>query len=111
MSAASETLDVAFHALANSTRRAVVDRLRRGPATVSELSEPFDMAMPSFLQHLQVLEDSGLVLSRKRGRVRTVRIRPAALRRVADWLAKQRSIWERRLDQLDAYLQEMNDDE
>ena len=87
-----------------------MERLGRGPATVSELAEPFDMALPSFMQHLRVLEDSGLVRSRKRGRVRTVRIRPANLRRTAHWLAEQRGIWEKRLDQLNAYVETLEDD-
>lgn len=107
MTAISLKLDLAFQALANATRRAIVERLRHGPATVSELAEPFKMALPSFMQHLQVLETSGLIRSRKHGRVRTVHIRPAQLRHAAGWLAQQRSIWESRLDQLDAYLQDM----
>jgi DNA-binding transcriptional ArsR family regulator len=104
MTAAVQTLDQAFQALANPTRRAVIVRLGQGPATVSELAAPIDMALPSFMQHLQVLESSGLVRSQKRGRVRTVRIRPANRRRAANWLAEQRGIWELRLDQLDDYL-------
>lgn len=107
MAATTPKLDLAFHALANSTRRAVVERLRDGPATVSELAEPFKMALPSFMQHLRVLETSGLVRSRKQGRVRTVRIVPDQLRHASDWLEKQRSVWERRLDQLDAYVKEV----
>jgi len=102
--AAAESLDQAFHALANPTRRAVIARLGKGPATVSELAEPFDMALPSFVQHLRVLEASGLTTSKKKGRVRTVTIRPASIRRAARWLAQQRGIWEQRLDQLDDYL-------
>lgn len=100
---------MAFHALANPTRRAVVARLGKGPATVSELAEPFEMALPSFMQHLRVLEESGLVHSRKRGRVRTVRIRPANLRRAAQWLVEQRGVWQDRLDQLDAHLATMKE--
>ncbi len=109
MTAAVQTLDQAFHALANPTRRSVIARLGKGPATVSELAEPFEMALPSFMQHLQVLEASGLVLSQKRGRVRTVRIRPANLRRAARWLVEQRGIWGQRLDQLDAYVKTMEE--
>ncbi len=109
MSAAAATLDRAFHALANPTRRAVVARLGRGPATVSELAEPFDMALPSFMQHLRVLEDSGLVRTRKQGRVRTVHVRPTSLRRAASWLDEQRDLWERRLDRLDAYVQTLEE--
>lgn len=111
MSAAAQTLDHAFQALANPTRRAVLARLGQGPATVSELAEPFEMALPSFMQHLRVLEQSGLVSSRKRGRVRTVRIRPAKLERAAEWLLEQRGLWERRLDQLDTYLKTMEETE
>ncbi|MCU0877998.1 MAG: metalloregulator ArsR/SmtB family transcription factor [Pirellulaceae bacterium] len=102
MTAAAVHLDTVFHALANPTRRAVVERLSRGPATTSELAKPFDMALPSFMQHLQVLEDSGLVLSEKRGRVRIVRIQPTNLERVAEWLAQLLSIWDERPDRLDA---------
>ena len=105
------TLDQAFHALANPTRRAVVARLGRGPATVSDLAEPFDMALPSFMQHLRVLEDSGLVTTHKRGRVRTVRIHPTNLKRAAQWLDEQRALWNTRLDQLDDYLQSLDSDD
>ncbi|QOJ19083.1 MAG: helix-turn-helix transcriptional regulator [Phycisphaeraceae bacterium] len=100
-------LDRTFHALSNATRRAVVERLRQSPATVSELAAPFGMSLPSFMDHLQVLEQSGLVRSRKRGRVRTVRIVPRRLRQAAAWLDQQRAIWEQRLDQLDAYVKTM----
>lgn len=102
------TLDRTFQALANPTRRAVIERLSRGPATVSELAEPFDMALPSFMQHIDVLEHSGLVRSHKRGRVRTVQIRPAELKKAAGWLEQQRDLWERRLDRLDVYLEHMD---
>lgn len=104
MTASVQILDRAFQALSNPTRRAVLERLGRGPATVTELAEPFEMALPSFMQHLDVLEASGLVESRKRGRVRTVRIRQRQLLRAADWLERQRGVWERRLDQLDDHL-------
>jgi DNA-binding transcriptional ArsR family regulator len=107
MPAAVLKLDRSFQALANGTRRAVVQRLLRGPATVSELAEPFDMALPSFLEHLRTLERSGLVRSAKAGRVRTVRIVPARLAHAATWLDRQRTIWEQRLDQLDAYVNKM----
>lgn len=103
-------LDSAFHALANATRRAVVERLGRGPASVTELAEPFGMALPSFMQHVRVLEESGLVESAKRGRVRTVRIVPGRFQCAVDWMEAQRSIWDRRLDQLDTYLERMEDD-
>lgn len=111
MTAVSRSLDGAFSALGNSTRRAVVERLGRGPASVSELAAPFDMAMPSFLQHLRVLEESGLVRTHKRGRVRTVQLRASELKRVAGWLEKQRDIWEQRLDRLDAYLKTMENED
>ena len=110
MTTAAPPIDSAFHALANPTRRAVVERLARGPATVSELSEPFSMALPSFLQHLRVLEGAGLVRSEKKGRVRTVRIVPDRFQPAAAWLERQRSMWDRRLDQLDAYVKTMGGD-
>jgi DNA-binding transcriptional ArsR family regulator len=93
-----------FHGLADPTRRAVLERLSDGPAPVSTLAQPFKMALPSFLQHLDVLEDCGLVRSRKSGRVRTYQLAPRPLRIAETWLEKQRSKWDRRLDQLDAYL-------
>jgi DNA-binding transcriptional ArsR family regulator len=93
-----------FRALADPTRRRVLERLSRSPASVSELAEPFDMALPSFVQHLKLLEESGLVRSEKAGRVRTYRIAPRRLRLAESWLTRQRSLWERRLDQLDAYV-------
>ena len=96
-------LDRVFQALADPTRRAVIARLARGPATVSQLAEPFDMAMPSFLQHLRVLENGGLVRTKKVGRVRTVRLAAPPLRRAEGWLTTQRGHWEARLNQLDDY--------
>lgn len=110
MVAKSPTLDLAFAALANETRRDVIERLRRGPMAVSELAEPFEMALPSFMEHLRTLERGGLVTSEKVGRVRTVRLVPKQLKRASDWLEKQRTMWEKRLDQLDAYLEAMEDD-
>lgn len=100
-------LDLVFQALADPTRRAVVQRLCRGSASVSELAAPFEMALPSFVQHLKVLETSGLVRSTKDGRVRTCHLNPKPLEMTADWLGRQRSLWERRLDQLDRYLLEL----
>ncbi len=100
----SSPSDAVFHALANSTRRAVVTRLGRGPASVSELAAPFGMALPTFCQHLRVLEQSGVVRSRKRGRVRTYELAPEPLAAAEHWLADQRALWTRRLDQLDAFL-------
>lgn len=97
-------LDRVFQALSDPTRRAVLQRLSSGTAAVSELAAPFDMALPSFLQHLQVLERSGLVRSRKTGRVRTYRIAPEPLKAAEGWITQQRALWERRLDQLDRFL-------
>lgn len=93
-----------FRALGDVTRRAVIERLGRGPASVSELARPFDMALPSFMQHLQVLEQAGLVTSHKQGRVRTYRLRAAPLVHAESWLASQRAAWEQRLDRFDAYV-------
>jgi DNA-binding transcriptional ArsR family regulator len=102
-------LDHVFRALADPTRRAVLERLGRGPVAVSELARPFEMALPSFLQHIRVLEDCGLVRSRKAGRVRTCQLAPRPLEKAERWMADQRSVWERRLDQLDDYLKEMKE--
>jgi DNA-binding transcriptional ArsR family regulator len=102
-----------FQALADPTRRAVVERLARGPASTTELARPFHMALPSFTQHLRMLEQFGLVKSRKSGRVRTYVLAPKPLRAAESWMAGQRKLWECRLDQLDAYLhtmKESNDD-
>ncbi len=96
-----------FQALADPTRRAVVQRLAHGDAAVSELAEPFDMALPSFLQHLRVLETCGLVRSHKTGRVRTYQLAPKPLKQAETWMTSQRTLWERRLDQLDDYLVRM----
>jgi DNA-binding transcriptional ArsR family regulator len=97
-------LDQVFHALADPTRRGMVERLVRGPASVSELSRPLEMSLPAVLQHLQVLEASGLVRSEKAGRVRTCRIEPDALRAAEAWVTGQRTAWETRLDRLGDYL-------
>ncbi len=97
-------LNHVFQALADPTRRAVLERLNQGPAAMSELARPFDMALPSFSQHLDMLENCGLVKSRKSGRVRTFRLAPRTLKAAEHWLAHQRTIWESRLDQLDSYL-------
>lgn len=98
-------LDRVFQALADPTRRAVLRRLSDGTAPVSELARPFDMALPSFLQHLKVLEGCGLVRSRKSGRVRMYRISPRPLKAAEGWMAEQRALWASRLDQLDRYLE------
>lgn len=107
----STPLDTAFHALADPTRRGMVERLARGPASVGELAQPLAMSLPAVLQHLRVLEASGLVRSEKVGRVRTCRIEPKALDAVGDWVARRRAAWERRLDRLGEYLAAQGDEE
>lgn len=93
-----------FQALADGTRREIVERLVRGPASVSELAKPLEMSLPAVMQHLQVLEACGLVRSEKAGRVRTCRIEPETLRLAESWLNGQRTTWERRLDRLGEHL-------
>lgn len=93
-----------FHALADPTRLAVVEHLLNGSASVSELAKPHEMALPSFTKHLGVLERAGLIISRKNGRVRTCAINPEAMQQIDDWFSNRRSLWLRRFDQLDAYL-------
>jgi DNA-binding transcriptional ArsR family regulator len=100
----SPRVDRVFHALADPTRRDLVERLSRGPATVSELAEPFAMTLPAVFQHIQVLEASGLVDSEKVGRVRTCRIQPAALRSAERWINHRRMTWESSFDRLGEYL-------
>jgi DNA-binding transcriptional ArsR family regulator len=102
-------LDRVFYALADPTRRAVLERLSDRPAPVSELAQPFDMALPSFTQHLNVLEDCGLVRSRKTGRVRTYQIAPPPLKAAERWMVKHRAMWEARLDSLDNYLDSLKE--
>ena len=96
----SAALDLMFQALADPSRRVMVERLTRGPASVSELAKPLAMSLPAVVQHLQVLETSGLVRSEKAGRVRTCHIEPKALRSAEQWIAERRTVWERRLDRL-----------
>ncbi len=103
----SPNLDRVFYALADPTRRAVLARLSAGPAAVTQLAEPFDMALPSFSQHLKVLENCGLIRSKKEGRVRTVELAPKPLQAAENWMVEQRGMWERRLDQLDAFVLQM----
>src|ERR671914_2112696 len=105
-----DSIDRLFHALADPSRRVIVERLSRGPATVSELARPLPMSLPAVVQHIQVLETSGLVRSEKVGRVRTCEIDPAALRPVEQWISARRSNWERRLDRLGDYLAETEDE-
>lgn len=95
-----------YQALADPGRRLMVDRLSRGPASVSELAKPLDMSLSAVVQHLAILEDSGLVKSEKVGRVRTCRIEPKALKTAEQWIAERRNLWERRLDRLGQYLAE-----
>src|SRR5512146_118503 len=103
--------DDVFYALSNSTRRKVLEKLSVGPATVSELAAPFDMKLPSFVQHLSVLERSRLVTSRKRGRVRTYEIAPERFRVAEDWLTARRQLWEARLDRFDQYVKQLKEKE
>jgi DNA-binding transcriptional ArsR family regulator len=104
LSEAAKPIDYVFRALSDPTRRHVLERLSRSPASVSELAAPFDMALPSFVQHMGILEECGLVQSRKAGRVRTYEIIPKRLKLAEDWMVRQRALWEKRLDQLDTYL-------
>ncbi len=99
-------LDHMFQALADPTRRAMVERLSRGPASVSDLARPLAMSLPAVMQHLAMLETSGLVRSQKIGRVRTCRIEPEALSLAEQWINARRTEWERRLDRLGDYLAE-----
>jgi DNA-binding transcriptional ArsR family regulator len=109
VTALAEPIDSVFRALADPTRRLVVERLTRRPASLTALAEPFDMALPSFLQHMRVLEGCGIVRSTKSGRVRTYELAPRRLKLAEDWLTRQRTHWERRLDQLDSYLMELKE--
>ena len=97
-------LDGVFHALADPSRRSMLERLNRGPASVGELAEPLEMSLPAVLQHLRVLEESGLVRSEKVGRVRTCRLQPAALQAAEQWIADRRAGWVSRLDRLEEFL-------
>jgi DNA-binding transcriptional ArsR family regulator len=103
----SAVADNVFYALSNSTRRKVLEQLSVGPATVSELAAPFDMKLPSFVQHLSVLEESRLVKSKKRGRVRTYEIVRERFKVAEDWLTARRHEWEDRLDRFDQYVQQL----
>ncbi|MDQ0392982.1 ArsR/SmtB family transcription factor [Labrys monachus] len=103
-------LDLVFHALSDPTRRAIVERLSLGPASVSELAQPVAMSLPSVMQHLQILESSGLVRSEKVGRVRTCRVEPTALQAVERWVNERRQRWEQRLDRLGDYLAALPDE-
>ncbi|MFL6600453.1 MAG: ArsR/SmtB family transcription factor [Steroidobacteraceae bacterium] len=105
--ASERQLSRVFHALADPTRRAVIAKLSHSPASMTELARPFRMALPSFAQHLSVLEKCGVVQSRKDGRVRRYRLVPQPLSFVEDWMVAQRAIWEQRLDQLEEYIETM----
>src|SRR6476661_6252696 len=105
----SAAADAVFHALSNPTRRKVLEQLSVGPATVSELAEPFDMQLPSFVQHLSVLAQSRLVKSRKRGRVRTYELAPERFKVAEDWLSARRRQWEARLDRFDQYVKQLKE--
>jgi DNA-binding transcriptional ArsR family regulator len=102
-------IDLLFQALADPNRRAMVDRLTHGPASVSELARPLEMSLPAAVQHLHVLESSGLVRSQKLGRVRTCMVEPTALRVAERWISERRTVWEESLDRLGEYLAETQD--
>lgn len=104
-------LDRVFHALADPARRAILERLGRGPAPVTELARPLPMSLPAAMQHLTVLEEAGLVRTEKVGRVRTCAIDPRALSRAEQWINSRRIEWERRLDRLGTYLETLKDSE
>ena len=106
----STTLDLTFQALADPARRAMLERLSRGPAAVSELAQPLTMSLPAVLQHLTVLENAGLVTSAKTGRVRTCQLGGPALAQAQDWLNARRAEWEARFDRLEDYLNELTKD-
>jgi DNA-binding transcriptional ArsR family regulator len=103
----SAALDLTFQALADPARRAMVERLSRSPASVSELARPLAMSLPAVMQHLAVLEGSGLVVSEKIGRVRTCRIEPRALSLAEQWINSRRAEWEQKFDRLGVYLDEL----
>lgn len=104
-------LDHVFGALSDATRRAIVMRLCEGEASVGELAEPFEMALPSLMKHIRVLEISGLVASEKNGRVRTCSLQTEALATLEVWLAAQREIWEQRLDRMEMYVEKLKKEE
>ena len=108
---AAPNLDLMFQALADPTRRLLVERLSRGPASVSELAAPLPMSLPAVVQHLQLLEQSGLVTSAKVGRTRTCTLDTSAVGQVEQWLNDRRLGWERRLDRLGAFLDEETDED
>jgi DNA-binding transcriptional ArsR family regulator len=101
----SKQLDLAFHALSDATRRGILDRLSRGPASVSELARPYQSSLAAIHQHVQVLEASGLIVTEKRGRTRECRIAGEAVQRVENWLSERRQLWESRFDRLGRLLE------
>ena len=103
--------DAVFHALSSPTRRKVLEQLSVGPATVSELAAPFDMQLPSFVQHLSILERSRLVKSKKHGRVRTYELAPERFKVAENWLTERRRLWEERLDRFDDYVKQLKEKE
>src|SRR5258706_16418543 len=105
------SIDLVFHALGDPSRRAIVKRLSQGPISVSQLAEPLAITLAAVVQHLQVLEESGLVQTEKVGRVRTCRIEPAGLSAAEQWIGDLRSMWERRLDRLGDLLAEADQDD
>jgi DNA-binding transcriptional ArsR family regulator len=107
----STPLDMAFQALGDATRRTLVERLTKGPVSVSDLAKPLPMSLPAVMLHLKVLEECGLVTSQKQGRVRTCRIDPKMLSQAEHWIAERRQTWERNLDRLGAYLEESGTEE
>ena len=106
-----QPLDGLFQALADPTRRAVLARLSRGPASISELAAPFDMALPSFMKHIGVLERSGLIRTSKLGRTRTCELVPARLSEAEQWIAAQRAMWEARADRMVAFVEKLHQQE
>ena len=104
------SLDLLFAAMADPTRRQILDRLTHGPATVKQLAAPFAMSLAAIVQHVSVLENSGLITSQKLGRVRTCQIEPAAMRSAEGWISQRRTLWERRFNRLGAYLAEQHED-
>jgi DNA-binding transcriptional ArsR family regulator len=111
MGNAALQLDQVFKALADPTRRAILEKLSKGSRSTKELAEPFDMALPSFVQHLNLLEACHLVSSHKEGRVRTYSLNVKELKKAEDWMSRQRAMWEKRLNQLDSYLQTLKEDD
>lgn len=107
----SDRLDKVFYLLSDPTRRRVLEKLVKGPAAAGDLAGSFPMALPSFMQHLKILEKAKLVKSRKTGRVRIFELIPEQMREAENWLSNQRNLWEKRLDQLDDYLMQMKENE